>query len=288
MNDGMIRGNDQVQNNFLQQASDVNKRLEALEKIVLTSSSAALKYEPLNTVEQRRAQAWMAMHTMPLLFPHVRGVWLMNQWAAGLMCDATSQGRHMTTHGTLAFAQQNTILRYLAFDGTSTYLSRASEAGLEITDSLSLMGWFYKTTAGTQFPILSKTNSLSSGATQAWLFTVGSSDNLNLTVCSGSTGVVVTTPVPVGEWVFGAAAYSPSAFLRVYSGTRDGWDVGENTTSIPASINNPTTIDLTIGAIHGGAAFAGGNFAMAALMNSISNETLFRTVFDFTKDILYT
>lgn len=235
----------------------------------------------------KMTQAWMAIQSMPLLFPNLRGVWLMNQWAPGFIYDLSGQARHMSTNGTIAFNQQNTIMRYLICNGSSTYLSRASEAGLEITGSLSLMGWFYKNTAGTQFPLVSKTNSLSGSTNMAWLWTVGSSDNLNLTVCNGTTAVNATTPAPIGEWFFGAAAYFPSGFIRVYLGTRDGWNVGENTTSIPASINNPTAVGVTIGALHGGVSFAGGNIALAAVMNSASNETLFRTLFEHTKGIFY-
>ena len=252
----------------------------------MTLDGRVRNLETLETPD-KAVTAWMAMQSMPLLFPNLRGVWLMNQWVSGTIFDASSQERHMSTNGTISFQQHNNLLRYLTFDGSSTYLSRASEAGLEITGSLSVMGWFYKSTAGTQFPLISKTNTLSGSANMAWLFTVGSSDNLNLTVCNGTTATNATTPAPAGEWVFGAGAYSPSTFVRVYLGSRDGWAVGENTTSIPASINNPTAVGVTIGALHGGVSFAGGNFALAAVMNSASNERLFQTFFEYTKSIFF-
>lgn len=233
------------------------------------------------------ALALAAYHAAPLLFPNLRAAWLMNQWAPGLVYDATSQGRHMTTHGTLAFNQQNTILRYLGLDGSSTYLSRVSEAGLEITNSLSVMAWAYKGTSGTQFIMLAKTSGLPASTNQAFFFTVGSSNNLNLTVCNGTTNYNQTIAAPIGEWFFGAGSYSPSANITLYLGTQDGWQTASNTTGIPASINNPTTIALTIGATHGGANFGDGRIAMAALMNSGSNETLFRNYFEFTKGLFY-
>jgi hypothetical protein len=233
-------------------------------------------------------EAWMAMRTIPLLFPNLRGVWLMNQWAPGFIYDLTGQARHMSTNGTVAFQQHtNNLLRYLTLDGSSTYLSRASEAGLEITGSLSVIGWFYKSTAGTQFPLISKTSSLSGSANMAWLFTIGSSDNLNLTVCNGTTATNATTPAPAGEWVCCAGNYSPGTFVQVFLGTRDGWSSGQNTTSIPASINNPTAVGVTIGALHGGSSFASGNCAMVAIMNSTSNETLFRNFFEHTKGAFF-
>lgn len=289
--DGLIRGGDGVQNNLLQQISMLQRRVSELEKVALTSKSAALKYEPLITTDQRKANAWMAMQSMPLLFPNLRGVWLMNQWAPGFIYDLTGQARHMSTNGTIAFQQHtNNLLRYLTLDGSSTYLSRASEAGLEITGSLSVMGWFYKTTAGTTLPLVSKASTLSASTNLAWFLANGSGGNLNMSICSGTTITSATTPAPAGEWIFGVGAYSPPSlggYVRTYLGTRDGWGVNEVTTGIPASINNPTAVGLTIGALHGGSSFASGNCAMAAIMNSASNETLFRTFFDYTKDAFY-
>jgi hypothetical protein len=190
----------------------------------------------------------------------------------------------MSTNGTIAFQQHsNNLLRYLTLDGSSTYLSRASEAGLEITGSLSVMGWFYKTTAGTSLPFVSKTSTLSASTNLAWFLAHGSGGNLNMSICNGTTITSATTPAPAGEWIFGAGAYSPSVYVRVYLGTRDGWNTAENTTSIPASINNPAAVGVTIGALHGGSSFASGNCALAAVMNSASNETLFRTFFEYTK-----
>lgn len=285
---GLIRGNDEVQDSLTQQISKLQQRLSELEKIALTSKSAALKYEPLRTTDQRKANAWMAMRTMPLLFPNLRGSWLMNQWAPGFVYDASSQERHMTTHGTLAFNQQNNLLRYLTLDGTSTYLSRPSEAAYEFTNThFGVMSWAYKGASGTQFLMLAKTQGLTASANQAFFFTVGSSDNLNLTVCNGVANYNHAIAAPVGEWFFGAGAYAPGASITLYLGTQDGWQASSNTTGIPASINNPTTTDLTIGATHGGANLGGGRIALSAIMQSGGNETLFRTFFDHTKDIFY-
>lgn len=243
----------------------------------------------LETLEAPDAavEAWLAMRTMPLALPGVRGVWLMNQSQAGTIYDASSQSRHMSTNGTVAVAQLSSLLRYLVFDGSTTYLNRASESGLEITNALSVLSWSYKATAATQFPMLAKTQGFSANANTSFYFVHGTSDNLNLTVTSGTTSYSQTVTAPVGEWFFGGANYTPSTAIKVYLGTQDAWVADQNTTSIPASINAAVSTDLTIGATHGGANFAGGNIAASILINANLTEAVFRTFFEYTKAIFY-
>ena len=249
----------------------------------------------IGTAEAQLAQmdptalAWAVYHAVPLLFPNLIGVWYMNQAASGQLWDAASQSRHLTRFGSMAFNQVGTgLVRAAVLNGTDSYASRASEAALEITSNLSIMTWTYKSVSGIQHPILAKTQGLAASTNFAYWLLQGSGDSLNFAVCNGSTIKNVTKDAPVGAWYFGAGAYSVSVSVSAYLGTQDGWeDPQVDTSSIPSSVNPATSTNLTMGAIHGGANVGNGYVAMVALMNSTSNETLFRNYFEFTKGLFY-
>lgn len=235
----------------------------------------------------RLVQAWMAMHSMVSMIPGLRGVWFMNQSQAGTIYDASSQARHMSINGTIVFSQPTEFFRYAVFDGSSTYLNRTSEAGLEIPNALSVMSWFYKETAATQFPMLAKTNGFAANTNTSFYFIHGTSDNLNLSITSGTTTYSGTMLAPVGEWVYGGGNYRPNTAINLYMGTQDGWGSDSNTTGIPASINTAASTDLTIGATHGGANFADGNIGFSLIANANLDEIVFRTFFEHTKALFF-
>jgi hypothetical protein len=231
----------------------------------------------------------MALRSIPLLFPNLRGVWLMNQWATGFIYDLTGQARHMSTNGTIAFQQHtNNLLRYLTLDGSSTYLSRASEAALEITGTLSVMGWFYKTTAGTTLPLISKTSTLSASTNLAWFLANGSGWQSKHVDLQRDHYNKRNDPQLQSESGFLARAPTPPAVMFAYTWARA---MGGALARIRQAFRHRSIIlravGLTIGALHGGSSFASGNCAMAAIMNSTSNETLFRTLFEHTKGAFF-
>lgn len=233
------------------------------------------------------ALAWAIYHAAPLLFPNLVGVWYMNQIASAQIWDATSQGRHLTRNGSFSFANINSLIRYAVFNGTDSYANRASEAALQITNNLSIMTWTYHLVAGTQQSMLAKTQSLSGNTDFAYWLLKGSADNLNFSICNGSTIKNITKAAPIGAWHFGAGAYAPSSTVRIHLGTQDGWEFDSDADSIPASINTAAATDLTIGALHGGTNVHNGYTAMVAIMNSSPGETLFRNYFEFTKGLFY-
>lgn len=233
------------------------------------------------------ALAWAVYHAVPLLFPNLVGVWYMNEIASNQLWDAGSQGRHLTRNGTWGFPQLG-LIRTGQLDGSTSYANRASEAALQITGNLSIMGWTYRAVSGIQHPILAKTTSLTGSANFAYWMLHGSGGNLNLSICNGTTIKAITSPAPTGAWYYGAVSFEAGISGTVFVGSQDGWsEPVTETSSIPASINPATTTDLTIGALHGGTSFGNGNIAMVALMNSTSNEALFRSYFEFTKGLFY-
>lgn len=233
------------------------------------------------------ALAWAIYHAAPLLFPNLIGVWYMNEIVDGQLWDAASQGRHLTRNGSWAFPQLG-LIHTAQLDGLTSYANRASESGVEIGGSLSIMAWTYKATAGIQHPMIAKTQGLTGNTNFAYWLLHGSGDNLNFAVCSGSTVKNITRAAPIGAWYFGAGGYSQGNYVTAYLGTQDGWEgPATDTNSIPASINLAATTDLTIGALHGGSDVGDGDLGMIALMNSASNETLFRNYFEFTKGLFY-
>lgn len=235
------------------------------------------------------ALAWAIYHAAPLLFPNLVGVWYMNESTGTLFWDASAQGRHVTRNGGMSVTQvAGGLLRAATLNGTNAYANRASESALEITGNMSIMAWNYKAVGGIQHPILAKTTGLTGSTNFAYWLLHGSSDNLNFSVCNGSTVKAIASAAPIGAYYYGAASFAAGVAGTVYVGSQDGWSTPvTDTSSIPASINPATTTDLTIGALHGGTSFGNGNIAMIALMNSVSNETLFRNYFEFTKGLFY-
>lgn len=237
------------------------------------------------------ALAWAVYCSVPTFFSGIRGAWFMNEYlntvGAATIQDSSSQERHFTRNGGVSGARINNLVPVISLNGIDGYGNRASESSLEITTNFSIMGWVYKSLAGQQFPVLAKTQSLTGNTNFAYWMTHGSADNLNLSVCSGSTTKAITLAAPVGSWYFGAVVFQKEIAGTVYVGTQDGWDSASDSEDIPASINSATSTDLTLGALHGGVSPSTGFLGLTALMTSIPPEEKFRNYFEFTKGLFY-
>jgi len=141
---------------------------------------------------------------------------------------------------------------YAVLDGSS-YWSRADEAGLDITNGLTMGGWFYfdATASAIEFMMGKWTET---GNVRSYGLRRDASGNIEALVSSNGTAETSqtsTNTVAANTWVFAVLRYDPSTTLDVLIG-KDGGAGGaleedNNTSSIPSSINSAGA-DLSFGA----------------------------------------
>ena len=143
---------------------------------------------------------------------------------------------------------------YTGLNGSSQYFSAADHAGLDITDALTMGGWFYfDNTASAEEAMIGKWREQDNR--RSYLLRRDASGNIEAVVSSNGTAEISqasTDIVPSGTWVFSVLRYDPSNELSVFIG-QDGGAKGVlkedlNTTSIPASIN-VSIADVAVGAV---------------------------------------
>jgi len=134
--------------------------------------------------------------------------------------------------------------------GSSNYLSSAS-ASFDISDALTISGWINPEStpgSGTWRGIVSKyTSSFGLNSYLFWYYNNGGTPQINASI-SGDGSTLKTTSYNVtlttGTWYHVAMVYIPSVSITLYL---NGVQVAINTTSIPASIDVNTGIDLLVG-----------------------------------------
>jgi len=194
--------------------------------------------------------------------PGLRLIWPLSSVSAGTNpADFSGQGRSATNNGALVLSLTAQYAPYMDCNGTTQYLSRADEAGLDITDSLTMFCWVYFDVV--QASILQK--SAGAGVRGYQIFTsVGgqltgqvSSDGTATTNVNSGADVVST-----GRWYFLAHRFTPSTELAIWI-NRTKYT---NTTSIPAAqVNNNQP--LAYGARSDATGFLNGRIGLMGLYN---------------------
>ena len=94
------------------------------ESVALNSADLQPRYES--------GFAWRTACSIYQALPGLRGFWPMSAFESGGNCfDQSGNGRTLTYNGNPAYDFDG-LAPYIRFDGTGDYLSRASEAGLQI------------------------------------------------------------------------------------------------------------------------------------------------------------
>lgn len=177
-----------------------------------------------------------------MTLPHLRGFWPLGNISEALYTDVSGQGRHLTAGGPSYPTQvwRDNGMHYVEFNGSTAYLTRADEAGLDITGSLTLGGIFRLDRSASSQGILGKYNA--TGNQRSYLLVEQSTAlqfyvSSNGTALTGLSSSVSYTGIGgAGSWAFMVGRYTPSTEVAIFvNGT---WT--RNTTSIPASIFNST------------------------------------------------
>lgn len=170
-------------------------------------------------------------------FPELRGFWPMSSIdESGNARDLSGQGRTLTNNNASPRAVHRDLIPYVSFNGTTQYLSRADEAGLDITGALTIMGWMYMTNVTGARPWISKYNVTGNQAAYGMLYSSTTTKMEMRVSTDGST--IVTAPsslAPItGAYFFAAGRFTPSTELAMFiNNTKDAITAG-----IPASIFN--------------------------------------------------
>jgi hypothetical protein len=178
--------------------------------------------------------------------PELRGLWPMSSVnEGGHILDLSGQGRTLTNNGGAGRSVTPAGAPFVSLNGTSQYLSRADEAGLDITGNLSLGAWIYLTALPAVAGCVVGKITGAGNAYRLQVVNVGGVGYLDFIV-TGATEVSARSavPVPVGQWVLVGGLFSPSAYVI----SRVNTSAAVNVTAIPASLNN-VAAPFTVGAM---------------------------------------
>lgn len=168
-----------------------------------------------------------------------KGVWHLGE-ASGSRYDSTSNANNLTDNNTVLSATgQIGNGADLELDN-SEYLNitDASQTGLDITGALTLSAWIKLETVGTITRAIISKGDNSAFSTLCYSTTVNTSGVLQFLIGSGASGDSVNsgaTTLSTGTLYRIDCVYIPSTSMTIYI---DGSQVGQNTTSIDASIQD--------------------------------------------------
>lgn len=172
--------------------------------------------------------------------PMLRGLWLYSGVDEnGNAYDSSVQGRTLTNVSSLQYSTYNGLAPYAIHDGSADYLTRADEAGLDITGALTWGCWMRSNDApaGNE-SLVNKWNA--TGNLRAYLLRLTSTpDFCCLVSLDGTAETSVTSSVTYAPdvWFHVVGRYTPSTELAIFvNGTKT-----VNTTSIPASLFNSSS-----------------------------------------------
>ena len=171
----------------------------------------------------------------------LRGFWpLSSTDNTGAVYDLSEQGRTLTNTN-VSISVLDSGLPYAIFNGTSSILQRADDAGLDITGALTFGGWFYLDSIGGTVALMSKASAVPQSSFQiayqatvpvGALFQITPTGSAPFTVVSGNG----SPPISAATWTWIIARYTPSSEMAIFVNSKKTI----NTTSIPASIFNST------------------------------------------------
>jgi hypothetical protein len=207
--------------------------------------------------------AWKSACSQYLALPALRGSWPFSSFdQTGVAYDLSGQGRTLTAVGPPEYNYHN-LAPYVDFDGANDYLSRADEAGLDITGletvvaagarGLTIGGWFWTDTlayGGTTRGFIGKY--LTAGNQRSYMLAfddVLNSPRFIVSVDGTATVSVLGMTMATNAWYCIIGRFIPSTELKI-------WVNGETATNavgIPAQIF-PSAADLNVGAYNNGAA----------------------------------
>lgn len=185
------------------------------EQVALLSSDFQNRYES--------GFAWRTAISMHQALTGLRGFWPMSAVTAGgnaLSFAGSSQTRALTYNGNPVY-QYDGLAPYIRFDGVGDYLSRATEAGLDILGTetyiaaghrgLTLGGWFRPEDDAAVQGLISKIGNAANISYQLYLNGVAAGDPVAFLISdngAATSGVTSTATTTMNEWQFIAGRFN--------------------------------------------------------------------------------
>lgn len=162
----------------------------------------------------------------------LRGYWPMSSITeTPTVIDMSGQGRALTFNGTANISVYNDLVPYIALNGTTGFLSRPDEAGLDITGTLTLGGLVRVTSGAAIGAFMSKYGSVVANRSYYLRYTGSNTFQFGIGDGVGDT-TVSSQAIALDEWHFVLGRFSPSTSVAIFvDGT---WTT--NTTAVPAAI----------------------------------------------------
>lgn len=233
-------------------------------------------FENLTTKYPQRLEpnyAWGNAVGGILMTPKLRGFWpgsLVDE--TGICYDASGQGRTLFSPSLPTYAGSS-LYPYADFTRASAqYLKRATEDGLEITDSLVVWTWVYFDSESTDVvtPLVSKWGNAwnhswmlaKSDTTNELVFKITMDGNTEFRADDGGAYYEES------KWLFVLGRFAPCEEVSLFVGIAEtGYcDWYKNTTNIPTNIYN-STADLEVGGLNTYGLYLDGKLSLWGLAN---------------------
>lgn len=235
--------------------------------------------------EARRLDHYTSPIADYLHLPELRGFWpasSVDETVTGVR-DLSEQGRTLTINGGATRNIYNNVIPYIDLNGSTQYLSRADEAGLDVPGNLMFGGWFWvDTLPGANAGLIGKY--AATGNQRSYLLFLLSSGVIRLVVSGNGTAAVTvdSAAITTGKWNFVAGRYAPSSEIAIFVNGQKA----TNTTSIPATLFNSTAA-LQIGAFEA-ANFLDGRAALCFVCATSFSDELTSQLFQRTRGMFGT
>ena len=231
---------------------------------------------------------WGNLVSMARMLPQLRCAWVMSSLDEnGLLYDISGQGRSLTPAGGAASPTYGNygVIPYADFAlGSSQYLSRADEAGLDITGSLTVISWvrFDALSTGANTGLISKWYA-AGGATQAsYRLSKTVTDQLQFSITTdGSTVVSINDAAAnyaAATWFYLVGRYSVVQKLLEICVNNTWYQLA---VGVPASIHIGTE-PLRVASSNRGN-YLDGQMAFGAICADSVSNTICRAFYEHTR-----
>ena len=220
-----------------------------------------------------------------LALPGLRGFWGMAAFgSAGQAFDQSGNARTLTRNGSPAYTYEN-LVSYIDLNGTTDYLSRADEAGIDIigtetivvaaTRGLTLGGWvYYDVVSGTR-PFMAKFGAVVGD--RAYMIDVSAGASRMILGTGAAITIYAGSAVAAAEWTFFVGRWFPSTTADIFvNGTKTP------NASVIAALGNSTS-QLRIGADSDNPNFMDGRVSRAFLCVEALSDAIISSLFESTK-----
>jgi len=235
--------------------------------------------------------AWKSACSQFQALTGLRGFWPTSSSDENGDCyDISGQGRTLTYHGN---ARYNTygLAPGIYLDGVGAYLSRADEAGLDITGNegpiaaamrgLTMGGWyrFSNAAAATEY-MLSKWDVVGNQRSYALLRNWAGAISFGLSSTGADAATSVTTGKPAaGEWFFAAGRFDNSG------NEQKTWYNAETATAANNNLIHAGTADFNMGAKHNGSDSMTGRLSLQFLCAAALSDSVIFSIFEQSRSL---